>query len=110
METFEEKLKKMTAWDTEPSLTETEVSELLGSASVADASGASPLNDDWEPSYDLNAAAANGWLIKAGRSASTTETDPDSLNVASKIFDNCLEMAKIYSNKRKAAVRIPPLT
>ena len=110
METFEDKLKKMTAWDTEPALTETEVGELLDSASIADASGASPQNDDWLPSYDLNAAAANGWLIKAGRSANTTETDPDSLNVASKIFDNCLKMAKIYSNKRKAAIRIPPLT
>lgn len=109
METFEDKLKKMTAWDTEPSLTEIEIGELLDSASVADAAGASPQNDDWEPSYDLNAAAANGWLIKAGRSASTTETDPDSLNVAAKIFDNCLKMAKIYSNKRKGTVRTTPL-
>jgi len=109
METFEEKLKKMTAWETEPSLTETEVGELLSAASIADASGASPQNDDWVPSYDLNAAAANGWLIKAGRSASTTETDPDSLNVASKIFDNCLKMAKIYSNKRKGTVQVLPL-
>lgn len=109
METFEDKLKKMTAWDTEPALTETEVGELLDSASIADANGASPQNDDWLPGYDLNAAAANGWLIKAGRSANTTATDPDSLNVASKIFDNCMQMAKLYSNKRRGAVRILPI-
>ncbi len=106
METFEEKLKRMTAWETEPSLTETEIGELLGAASIADKNGASPLNDDWEPSYDLNAAAADGWLMKAGLSASTTETDPDSLRVASKIFDNCLKMVKIYSSKRKVTVKM----
>lgn len=106
METFEDKLKRMTAWDAEPALTETEIGELLAAAQVADESGASPQNDDWEPTYDLNSAAANGWLIKAARAVNTTETEPESLNVSSKIFGNCLKMAQVYSRKRIGSVRL----
>lgn len=106
METFEDKLKRITAWDAEPALTETEIGELLAGAQVADESGVSPQNDDWEPTYDLNSAAANGWLIKAARAANTTETEPESLNVSSKIFDNCLKMARMYSRKRIGSVRM----
>jgi hypothetical protein len=108
METFEDKLKRMTAWDAEPELTETEIDELLAAAQVADENGASPQNDDWDPTYDLNSAAASGWLIKAARAANTTETEPDSLNVSSKIFDNCMQMARIYSRKRIGSIKVAP--
>lgn len=100
MATFEDELKRMTAWNAEPALTEIEIGELLAGAQVADENGASPQNDDWVPTYDLNSAAASGWLIKAARAANTTETEPESLSVSSKIFDNCLKMARIYSRRR----------
>jgi hypothetical protein len=108
METFEDKLKRMTAWDAEPELTETEIDELLAAVQVADENGASPQNDDWDPTYDLNSAAASGWLIKAARAANTTETEPDSLNVSSKIFDNCMQMVRIYSRKRIGSIKVAP--
>ena len=39
MDTPQEKLKKLTAWDTEPALTEDELDELLISSSLEDKEG-----------------------------------------------------------------------
>lgn len=96
METPLEKLKKLTAWDTDPALTEGELNELLAAASLEDKDGLAPSDLLWTPTYDVNAVAAMGWLIKAGRASSTTETEPDSFYVTSKVFDNCCKMARIY--------------
>lgn len=106
METPKEKLKKITAWDVEPLLTEAEIDELLLQGAIADKEANAPSSEDWSPTYDLNSAAAAGWLIKAGRAASTTETEPDSINVTSRVFANCLRMARIYAGKRTASVRV----
>ena len=106
METPKEKLKKITAWDVAPALTDTEIDELLAQGAIADAQGNGPASEDWSPTYDLNSAAAAGWLIKAGRAAATTETEPDGINVTSRVFTNCLRMSRIYSGKRAASVRV----
>lgn len=100
-----DKLKQMTAWDTEPSLSEDELDELLSAAALEDAAGLAPLNEEWTPTYDLNAAAVAGWLIKAGRAAATVD-EPTTGTVTSKIFDNCRAMARIYAGKRAAIVRL----
>ena len=105
METAKDKLKKLTAATDEPVLTDADIDELLAASSVADGDDNSPESEDWSPSYDIAAAAAEGWMIKAARVANTTETDPDSLNVTSRIFENCIRMAGIYSRKRSAAVK-----
>jgi hypothetical protein len=106
METPKEKLKKITAWDVAPVLTDTEIDELLLQGAVADREGNAPSSEDWEPTYDLNSAASAGWPLKAGRAASTTETEPDSVNVTSRVFANCLRMSRIYSSKRATSVRM----
>jgi len=106
MESAKEKLKKLTAWDVEPELSDTEIDELLAANAKKDAEGNAPTSEDWVPTYDVNAAASAGWLIKAGRAASTTETEPDSVNVTSRIFANCLRMARVYSGKRAVSLRV----
>ena len=105
-ESAKEKLKKLTAWTTEPALTDVEIDELLAASGLADAEGNAPSSEDWTPTYDINAAAAEGWLIKAGRAASTTETEPDSLQVTSRVFENCVRLARLYSTKRAASARV----
>ena len=106
MESPKEELKKLAAWDVAPTLTDTEIDELLAAAAKKDAEGNAPTSEDWIPTYDVNAAAAAGWLIKAGRAASTTETEPDSVNVTSRIFANCLRMSRVYSSKRSMSLRV----
>lgn len=104
METAKDKLKKLTASSEEPVLTDLEIDELLAASAVADSAGLGPESEGWSPTYDVSSAAAEGWMIKAARSASTTETDAATLAVTSRVFDNCLRMARLYSKKRAASV------
>jgi hypothetical protein len=107
METAKEKLKRMIASDVEPSVSDAEVEELLAAASVPDGGGLAPIGVGWTPTYDLNAAAAAGWMIKAARAAALTEVDPPGSGiVTSKVFDNCRAMARIYSAKRAVSVSV----
>lgn len=97
----------MTAWDVAPTLADGEIDELLGQAALMDTNGLAPLHEEWTPTYDLNAAAAAGWLIKAGRASELVEVDPPGSGiVTSKVFDNCLAMARIYAAKRKTSITL----
>jgi acyl dehydratase len=101
--TYLEQLKTLTDWDTAPVLTEPELENILATAALEDANGLAPLHEEWAPTYDLNAAVARGWLIKAARSAALVD-EPTAGTVTSKIFDNCRSMARIYAGKRKMSV------
>jgi hypothetical protein len=105
MDTPKDTLKKMTAWDVEPTLTDDELDELLIPCCLMDKTGLPPSDPDWTPTYDLNLAAANGWMIKAARAAATVEIDPPGSGImTSKVFDNCRAMARIYRAKVRLAV------
>ena len=98
---FIDKLKQITAWDIEPELTEDELEEFLAAAALEDAAGLSPLNEEWTPTYDLNAAASAAWLVKAARSAQLVEVDPPGSGLfSSRVFENCRAMARIYAAQR----------
>ena len=89
----------------EPVLTAGDLDELLLAAALADAAGFAPLHEEWSPIYDLNAAAAAAWLIKAGRVSMTVEVDPPGSGiVTSKIFENCRAMARIYAAKKRMTI------
>ena len=100
-----DKLKQMTAWDAEPALTEDELNGLLGSASLMDVNGLTPVNEEWTPTYDINAAAVAAWLIKAGRAAATVD-EPTAGVVTSKVFDNCRAMAQLYARRRSRSLSV----
>lgn len=100
-----DKLKQLSAWDAEPALTETELEDVLASVALEDTVGLGPLHEEWTPTYDLNAAAAQAWLLKAAKAAALTD-EPTAGVVTSKIFDNCRAMARIYAGKRNASTRI----
>jgi len=103
METPKDKLKKMVAWTTTPALTDGEIDELLIAAGLEDANGLAPLHEECTPTYDLNAAAAQAWLIKAARAAGTVD-EPTAGTVTSKLFDNCRMMARTFNSRRKSAI------
>jgi hypothetical protein len=106
-ESIQDKIKKMLAADVEPVLTDDEIDDLLSSSGVADSGGNAPVDIGWTPTYDLNAAVAAGWMIKAARAAATVEVDPPGSGVfTSKVFDNCRAMARIYQAKSKLSVNI----
>jgi hypothetical protein len=110
-ETAKDKLKKMTAWDTSPALTDGELDKLLEQSSLADVNGVAPGETGWIETYDMNAAAAAGWLIKAGRASELVEVDPPGSGVVtSKIFDNCRTMARIYSTRCRMTADVRVIT
>lgn len=97
----------MTAWDSEPALTEDELGATLDAFAREDINGLAPINEEWTPTYDINAAAAQAWLVKAARASTLTEVDPPGSGiVTSKIFDNCRAMARIYGAKKQMSVRL----
>jgi len=95
----------MTAWDAEPSLTETELEDTLAAVALEDAAGLAPLHEEWTPTYDLNAAATKAWLLKAAKAASLVD-EPTAGVVTSRIFENCRAMARIYSAKRRTSLAV----
>jgi hypothetical protein len=108
-DTPKDKLKKMTAWNVDPQLTDAEIDELLIAASLADSTGLPPSDPAWTPTYDLNLAAVSGWTIKAGRASALVEVDPPGSGLfSSKVFDNCRAMARIYRAKCRLSVRCGP--
>ena len=100
---FLDKLKQLTAWETEPALTEDELQELLDGVALVDVNGLAPLHEEWTPTYDLNAAASQGWLIKAARATATVD-EPTAGVVTSRVFENCRAMARIYAAKRSGTL------
>ena len=107
METPKDKLKKMTAWDVAPTLLDAEIDEILDQSALMDTIGLGPINEGWTPTYDLNGAAAAGWLIKAGRASELVEVDPPGSGLfTSKVFDNCRAMALVYAAKKRTSISI----
>ena len=100
-----EKLKLITAWSDEPALTEDELEDLLVETAIADGDGKTPEAEGWSPTYDVNRAASDAWMIKAARAAALVEVDPpESGIVTSKVFDNCRRMALFYARRRAATI------
>jgi len=102
-----EQLKNITAWESDPAITEDELEDLLEAAAMPDGTGKTPETEGWSPTYDINRAASEAWLIKAARAAALVEVDPPGSGiVTSKVFDNCRQMARLYASRRSATLSI----
>lgn len=60
----------------------------------------------WQPTYDLNAAAAEGWRWKAARTSNRIgfSSQGDNYN-ADQFHQHCLDMAKYYEGRRAYSLR-----
>ncbi len=106
-ETALDRLKRITAWETDPALTEDELNATLATYAREDLNGYTPADEEWQPTYDLHAAAAQAWLDKAAKASMLTEVDPPGSGVVtSKVFDNCRAMARIYGAKCRMTISV----
>lgn len=88
----------MTAWQDTPSLSNDELQSLLDQFSLADSDGYTLADAEWVPTYDLRAAARQGWKLKMGKAAELQSTDLDGDRMsANQIFDHCERMMQRYS-------------
>lgn len=105
------RLDQMLSPNLEPVLDSDDMDLILDQAKRADSAGNSPSSDDWNPTWDLEAAAVIGWEIKAGRAASTFDFGEDSQRFnASQVHDQCMAMARLYrrgsGSARAASVQV----
>lgn len=93
-------LERITDSATEPALASGDLDDLIGVAARADEAGLYRGEDGWEPTWDVNAAAAEGWLRKAGRAASNFNFAEDSQRFdRAQIYQHCMAQHTLYANK-----------
>ena len=100
-----EKLKAMTAATAEPLLSNEELEEILASCQTEDPAGASPQDPEWVPTYNLRAAAREGWKRKAAKAAELISTDLDGDRMsANQVFEHCERMVRMYAGTASVSV------
>ena len=95
----------MTAAATEPLLSDLEIDNLLTQFSIVDADGYDPTEVEWTPTYNLRAAACEGWRWKMGKCSDLVSTDLDGDRMSSnQLFDHCERMARKYASAASPSV------
>ena len=95
-----ELLATMTASGTDPMLEERELDALLATHRIADRYGSRPIDSSWEPTYDFNAAAAEGWRWKAAKVSDRFSFSSDAGSFSrDQVYAHCLQMASHYSSR-----------
>lgn len=112
-----QRLRRMTQEQTTRHYSDTELDTIIETYPLPDINGESPwmedssgdliTNTDWAATYDLNAAAADIWLEKAGRSSEKIDAQEDTGRVVvwkrgSTIAEHAMQMHRIYSARRSA--------
>ena len=103
-----DKLKSMTAWASEPTLSSDQLDTLLSMFAKADEEGLMPSEVGWTPTYHLRAAAAEGWRWKAAKASELISSDLDGDRMSSnQLFDHCQRMIRTYSSSHATAITTP---
>lgn len=93
-----ERLTLMLGGDSRPALSTQNVSDLLDSYAARDTYGLAPVDDGWTPSWRLNAAAAEGWRLKASIVAGDYSFSADDASYSKgDVLAHCLEMEAKYA-------------
>ena len=88
------------ATDDFPALTAAEVEDIVDQAARPDRAGETPFGDGWLPTFDLNAACAQAWELKATRTATKFDVNVDGQQLdRSQIHDQCVKMARFWRGK-----------
>lgn len=106
-----ERLERMVAHDVDPVLSTEEVEDLFEQAKRIDGEGRTPSDADWEPTFDLNAAAAEGWSWKAGKVAPRYGVNLDGAVLQrQQLYAHCRSQSAHYANKIVGSLGVRPAT
>lgn len=102
-------IERLTAADREPVLDPDTIDELVDLARRADAFGRSPASADWTPTFDVNAAAAEGWERKAGLAAGDFDYSDDAGSYSrQQVYEMCKRQAETYRKRALGSLPIAP--
>lgn len=105
----ETKLRLMILPDEDPALSDAQVDDILTYARRPDESDYDYEDDEWTPTWDLDAAAAEGWRRKASFAAARFNFAEDSQRFdRAQTYAHCLKQAEQYA--RRAMGVIPTTT
>lgn len=97
------RLKHMTAWDVDPTLSADDMTALLAAARRVDSAGRDWTSMSWVPTYHLDWAAREAWAWKAGTASARyaiATGRPDGTDLArNQVFEHCERMYKLYDQK-----------
>lgn len=93
-------LERKVAHDQVPLLDEQDIDSLIALAKRPDSAGRLPSDAQWVPTWDLDAAAYEGWMWKAGRSAPDYSfTIEDETSHQNQVHQACLAKVREYADK-----------
>lgn len=92
-------LSEKVAATSRPVLPEATVAALLDAYPMPDSEGRAPVDAAWVGTWDLNAAAAEGWRMKAGKVAGDFNFSADNASYSkADVLAHCLEMETKYAS------------
>lgn len=99
-------LRLNVAPEARPVLSNEDLGILLDRCAIIDADGLPPSDTDWSPTYDVNAASARAWRVKAGRVAGDFNFSADGASYSkADVLANCLEMEGRYAAMSNGILR-----
>lgn len=94
-----DRVKTLTAWDQRPALTDAQVTASIQAHPLVDADGLTADQADWTPTWDVYAAAAELWGIKAGLVAGDFTFSADGGQFSKgDVMAHCLAMETKYAS------------
>lgn len=107
----QEKLELMVLADEEPELDSDQIADILTHARRPDSEGRVYGDDDWEPTWDLDAAAAEGWLRKAGIAASRFNFAEDGQRFdRAQVYAHCIAQSERYARRLMGSIPVTGTT
>ena len=101
----QEQIERMVQASIDPALSADEVTDLVNVAARPDTDGYDRTDDAWTPTWDLNAAAAEGWSRKASLAANLFNFAEDGQRFdRSQIYANCVTQRDYYAAKGHGAL------
>jgi hypothetical protein len=101
----QEQIERMVQASIDPTLSADEVTDLVNVAARPDSDGYDRTDDAWTPTWDLNAAAAEGWSRKASLAANLFNFAEDGQRFdRSQIYANCVTQRDYYAAKGHGAL------
>jgi hypothetical protein len=101
-----DRLVRLIDAETDPALSDDDMDDLLSIAARPDTSGRTRADDNWEPTWDLNAAAAEGWLRKASKAVSRFSFAEDGQRFErAQIYAHAIRQHELYARKAIGSIQ-----
>lgn len=102
----QDKLARLIDADIDPALSDDDLDDLLSVAARPDTAGLTRADANWAPTWDLNAAAAEGWLRKASKAVSRFSFSEDGQRFErAQIYAHCIRQHELYSRKAVGTIQ-----